>query len=99
VCLLASSYKQKQTFSIISNKTHWQKDVDDKLRAISCHHQASPTKQNTKRKGDVPKDTSKPDMTLEQSAMMEAFWEGSIMRRNIKANLHQRCVRRGNGIK
>lgn len=68
------------------NKPH-QKKISKKTMTTSlcCHHQASPTKQNTKRKGDVPKDTSKQNMTLEQSAMMEAFWEGSIMRRNIKA--------------
>ncbi len=49
VCLLASFCKQKQTFKIISNKTHWRKDVDDKLRAITRHHQASPTKQKIER--------------------------------------------------
>jgi hypothetical protein len=49
VCLLASSCKQKQTFKIISNKTHWRKDVDDKLRAIAHHHQASLTKQKIER--------------------------------------------------
>jgi len=87
VCFLASSCKQKQTFTIISNKTHWQKNIDDKFKTISSHHQASPTKQNTKRKGDVPNDTSKQDMRLEQSVMMEAFWEGNIKEHQSKTSI------------
>jgi hypothetical protein len=102
--------KQSATSPSINKTNHIKKKSQKKHKKKTtttsyscCHHQASPTKQNTKRKG-VPKDISKQNTTLEQSTMMEAFWGGSIMRRNVKAKppskvqWHQMKLKRSIGL-